>query len=57
MLFYNASLGPFVEDPTAMYAPPLRYKREALAVHRGLMLDSALDTSSLRLKLYSTQWT
>ena len=29
-------LGPPVGDPTAMYAPPLRYKREALAVHGGL---------------------
>ena len=31
-LFYNTSLGPPVGDPAAMYAPPLRYKREALAV-------------------------
>ena len=29
-------LGPPVGDPTAMYAPPLRYKREALAVHSKL---------------------
>ena len=34
-LFYTTSLGPPVGDPTAMYAPPLRYKREVLAVHRG----------------------
>jgi len=27
-------IGPPVGDPAAMYAPPLRYKREALAVHR-----------------------
>src|SRR6185369_879138 len=33
-LFYTATLGPPVGDPTAVYAPPLRYKREALAVHR-----------------------
>ena len=26
-------VGPPVGDPTAMYAPPLRYKREARAVH------------------------
>ena len=26
-------MGPPVGDPTAMYAPPLRYKRVALAVH------------------------
>src|SRR6185369_8306387 len=29
-------LGPPVGDPTAMYAPPLRYKREALAVQEKL---------------------
>ena len=34
-LFYTASLGPSVEVPTAMYTPPLRYKREALAAHNG----------------------
>src|SRR6185312_15928637 len=28
MLFYTTSLGPSVGDPTAMYTPPLRYKRE-----------------------------
>ena len=33
-IFYTASLGPLVGVPAAMYAPPLRYKREALAVHR-----------------------
>ena len=32
-LFCTTSMGPSVGDPTAMYAPPLRYKREALAVH------------------------
>ena len=31
MLFYTTSLGPPVGDPAAMYAPPLRYKGEALA--------------------------
>ena len=30
-LFYNTLLGPPVGDSTAMYAPFLRYKREALA--------------------------
>ena len=33
-LFYTTSLGPSVGVPAAMYAPPLRYKREALAVHK-----------------------
>ena len=28
MLFYTTSLDPSVGDPTAMYTPPLRYKRE-----------------------------
>ena len=36
MLFYTTSLGPHVGDSTAMYAPPLRYKREALAAHSRL---------------------
>ena len=29
-------MGPPVGDPTAMYAPPLRYKREVLAAHSRL---------------------
>ena len=33
-IFCTASLGPLVGVPAAMYAPPLRYKREVLAVHR-----------------------
>src|SRR6185437_12998152 len=33
MSFYTTSLGPPVGDSTAMYAPPLRYKREALVAH------------------------
>ena len=28
MLFYTTSLCPSIGDPTAMYTPPLRYKRE-----------------------------
>ena len=46
MLFYITSLGPPVGDPTAMYAPPLRYKREVLAVHDRLQ---GKNTSSLEL--------
>ena len=34
-LFYTTSLGPPVGDPAAMYAPPLRYKGEALAAQGG----------------------
>ena len=35
-LFYTTTLDPPVGDPTAMYMPPLRYKREELAVHYRL---------------------
>src|SRR6185312_8671903 len=47
MSFYTTSLGPPVGDSTAMYAPPLRYKREAPAAHTRLSRDSALDTPRL----------
>ena len=44
-------MGPSVGDPTAMYAPPLRYKREALAVHyRHTQTHAGLST-----KLTQTQ--
>ena len=33
ILYYNA--GPTCRDPSSLYASPLRYKREALAVQRG----------------------
>ena len=45
--FYTTLLDPPVGDPTAVYAPPLRYKREALAVHRTDHTDSSSRTSSL----------
>ena len=58
-LFYTTSLGPPVGDPTAMYTPPLRYKREALAVHTRT--DAGLSTrvakTLSRLRQYNTQWT
>src|SRR6185503_20100344 len=45
-------LGPPVGDPTAMYAPPLRYKREALATdsqtHSGLSTRHAKTLNLLR---------
>ena len=47
MSFYTTSLGPPVGDSTAMYAPPLRYKRGALAAHTRPSRDSALDTPRL----------
>ena len=40
MLFYTTSSGPPVGDPTDMYATPLRYKREALAVHTQAHSDA-----------------
>ena len=46
-IFYITSLGPLVGVPAAMYAPPLRYKREALAVQGGL--ERTQHTSSLEL--------
>ena len=52
-------VGTPVGDPTVMYAPPLRYKREALTVLGESTLRLTLDsaTSSSRLKQYNTQWT
>ena len=45
-------MGPPVGDPTAMYAPPLRYKREALATdtqtHSGLSTRHAKTLNLLR---------
>ena len=52
MLFYTTSLGPPIGDPTAMYAPPLRYKREALVVHNRLSRSlEHTDAHTLELKL------
>ena len=53
-------LGPPVGDPTAIYAPPLRYKREALAIdsrtHSGLSTKLSQTLSRLRKhKQYNTQ--
>ena len=53
-LFYTTSLGPFVGDPAAMYASPLRYKGEALAAQDRL---SQALADSLEARQYNTQWT
>ena len=53
-LFYTTSLGPLVGDSTVMYAPPLRYKREALAAHAGLSGDS-LYTLTTQARIHSEQ--
>ena len=68
VILYYIVWGPSVGDPMAMYAPPLRYKREALAVHdkftRALsgslehtQIHTLSSSSSPRFKQYSTQWT
>ena len=44
-IFYTASLGPLGGVPAAMYAPPLRYKREALAVYRTGRTDTSSRSS------------
>jgi len=50
MLFYTTSLGPPVGESTAVYAPPLRYKREALAAHSRLSKGQGkADTTQARI--------
>ena len=46
-LFYTASLGPSVGVPTAMYAPPLRYKREALAAYE-IFISKLTQTQAIQ---------
>ena len=60
VILYYIVWGPPVGDPTVMYAPLLRYKREALAAQDKLSrahTQTKLSPSSPRLKQYSTQWT
>ena len=47
-IFYTASLGPLVGVPAAMYAPPLRYKREALVVQNRLSRSHTQARQSTR---------
>ena len=53
-LFCTTSMGPSVGDPMAMYAPPLRYKREALAVHQTT-LEHTQTHAGLSSRLTQTQ--
>ena len=53
VILYYIIWGPPVGDPTVMYAPPLRYKREALAVYtqaqsfaRWIQLQALPDSSN-----------
>jgi hypothetical protein len=54
----TTSLGPSVGDSTAMYAPPLRYKREALAAHGRLsrFSEDSLDTPKTQARIHSEQF-
>ena len=57
MLFYTTSLGPSVGDPTAMYTPPLRYKREEYVRTKKEDLDADTDALTLwRAQAIYTQW-
>ena len=61
IILYYIDWGPPVGDPTAMYTPPLRFKREALAAQDKLSrahthTQTKLSPSSPRLKQYSIQW-
>ena len=57
VIFILHRLGPPVGDPTAMYTPPLRYKREALAAHTKLPKLSQTLSRLRERKQYNTQWT
>ena len=52
IILYYIVWGPPVGDPTAMYAPPLRYKREALAAQDNL---SQAHTDQALSELTQTQ--
>ena len=54
-------VGPTCRGPNGCVRAPLRYKREALAVHRDIQTDSRQTHAGLSSKLfsleqYSTQW-
>ena len=57
IILYYIIWGPPVGDPTAMYAPPLRYKREALAAHASLsgLSGDSLDTLTTQARIHSEQ--
>ena len=54
VILYYIIWGPPVGDPTAMYAPPLRYKREALVVHNKLSSSLGHTSDSLGTQLHNT---
>ena len=58
ILYYN--VGPTCRGPNSCVRAPLRYKREALAVH--MIISEQTDSSSRNLltlvgRQYNTQWT
>ena len=56
ILYYN--VGPTCRGPNSCVRAPLRYKREALAVHRHLQTDtSSRNSHTLVGRQYNTQWT
>ena len=51
-------VGPTCRGPNSCVRAPLRYKREALAVHRHLQMDtSSRNSLTLVGRQYNTQWT
>ena len=55
ILYYN--IGPTCRGPNSCVRAPLRYKREALAVHRHLQMDtSSRNSLTLVGRQYNTQW-
>ena len=51
-------VGPICRGPNSCVCAPLRYKREALAVHRDIQTDSSSrNLLTLVGRQYNTQWT
>ena len=51
-------IGPTCRGPNGCVRAPLRYKREALAVHRDIQTDSSSrNLLTLVGRQYNTQWT
>ena len=56
ILYYN--VGPTCRGPNSYVRAPLRYKREALAVHKDIQTDSSSrNLLTLVGRQYNTQWT
>ena len=56
ILYYD--VGPTCRGPNSYVRTPLRYKREALAVHRDIQTDSSSrNLLTLVGRQYNSQWT